>query len=679
MMTKNEMLTLIQKADEAYYKKSDPIMTDAEYDVLRRQFINTYGTDELNYVPSDVSAADSDFVHPHEVISLGKVKAGDDASLVSWLKKKGSDGSSFMPVRLQRKEDGCTVVSYMMDGKLVVVTRGDGKQGKVLTNIPAKYDRPLDIEWPVRSEAIFTKEDFEVIQQERKEQGLEPFKNIRNAVSGVIQSKEKSPYLDRVTFVAYDLMGCELNVDEKLDYIKAHTPYDVVTSVPCDDIEEAKTLIPQLFEKWNTEGHPIDGVVVKSNVRNGLKCFGTTGHHPLHSFAFKSEQEGFATILRSIEWQVGREKITAVANFDPVEIDGTTVEKASVANIGVIREKGLSIGAKILVIKSNQIIPFVEKVLEPGDTPIVPPSHCPICGEPLVEQNDVLFCVNDACRGRLIQNVDHIGSKKVLNIKGLSESTIEKLEVVGKVKSVFDIFELTKEDFLELDGFKDKSAQNLVDSIKNSRENVDLAHFVAACCVPRIGLTVGELLQQKFVTYEALLDAINDASYDFATLDGVGEIMNDLLHSHAFAKAYKALRRYITPTVQNETASAVSGESFTFVITGKLSQPRSYYEDLIKKAGSKVAGSVSKNTNYLLCEDSNSQSTKAKKARSLGVQVISEDELNDILSLANGSSEPIKEAAPVKEEPIVEVKPIENTKKEQVKFNTDEHGQLALF
>ena len=653
-MTKKEMLEFIQQADKAYYEKSDPIMSDAEYDVLRRQYIDTYGAADLNYVPSDVSDADADFVHPYEVISLGKVKAGDDAAMKAWLGKKSSKETGsvpFLPVHLQKKEDGCTVVSYMIDGKLTVVSRGDGTKGKVLANVPKKYSRPIDSEWPVRSEAIFTKADYEAIQKERAEQGLELFKNIRNAVSGVLQSKDRSPYLDRVTFVAYDLMGCPMSADEKLAYIKEHTNYDVVESVLCETIPEALEMIPRLFEQWNAEDHPIDGVVVKSNVRNGLELFGSTGHHPLHSFAYKAEQEGFATTLRSVDWQVGREKVTAVANFDPVEIDGTTVEKASVANMGVIREKGLSIGAKILVIKSNQIIPFVEKVLEPGDTPIVPPTHCPVCGEPLFERNDVLFCMNDSCRGRLVQNVDHITSKKVLDIRGISESTIEKLVESGKIRSVFDIFRLTKEDFLSLEGFKDKSAQNVVNAIQGGRENVDLAHFIAACCVPNIGLTAGELLAARYESYEALLVALEDKTVNFTEISGIGDVMNGLLHSESFVKEFKALREHIDPI--SKSAPAGGGTSYTFVITGKLSNPRSYYEELIKAAGSKVAGSVSKNTDYLLCEDADSQSTKAKKARSLGVKVISESELDGILGSAEKEAPSVDKGTVQEEEQLL--------------------------
>ena len=637
MITKEKLLDLIKEADKAYYEFSSPILSDFEYDILRRQYIDNYGTTDLNYVPSDVSVENADFTHPYEVISLGKIKAGDDISMETWLNKKVGN-ISFLPVHLQKKEDGCTVVSYLIDGKLTVVTRGDGKLGKILNHIPAKYDIPFDSEFPIRSEAIFTKSDFESIQKERIKQGLEPFKNIRNAVSGVIQSKEKSPYLDKVTFVAYDVMGTPMNVDEKLRYIKEHTNYTLIEDVVCETAENAMSMIPKLFKKWNNEDHPIDGVVVKSNVHNALEVFGTTEHHPLHSFAYKAEQEGFATVLRSVEWQVGREKITAVAHFDPIEIDGTKVEKASVANIGIIREKGLSIGAEILVIKSNQIIPFVEKVLKAGDTPIVAPKNCPVCGEPLVEQNDVLFCVNDSCRGRLIQNIDHIGSKKVLNIKGISESTIEKLESIGKVKSAFDLFKLTKADFMELEGFKDKSAQNIVDAIQGGRKNVDLAHFVAACCIPHIGLTVGELLMKKYVTYESLKEALENDSYDFTVIDGIGDVINSLLHSKSFLKAYNTLHEYISPITKDTVAAPAMGRSYTFVITGRLSQPRSYFENLIKDAGSNIAGSVSKNTDYLLCEDIHSQSSKAKKARSLGVRIISEMQLADILA-SDGQAE----------------------------------------
>ena len=629
-MQKEELLALIQKADKAYYELSAPIMTDAEYDTLRAQYIRDYGPDDLNYVPSDVSVFKADFTHPHEVISLDKVKAGDNASLQNWLSKKAGD-ISFLPVQIQKKEDGCTVVFYKSEDKLMMVSRGDGIKGKILNNIPEKYNTYFQSEWPVRCEAIFKKSVFDAIQKERAEQELEPFKNIRNAVSGVIQSKDKSPYLDRVSCVAYDLMGCPLSEGEKLEYIRTHTPFEVIESYHTDDSKAVIEHLPILFEQWQQEDDPIDGVVVKCDAPGSLAAFGSTGHHPLNAFAYKAAQEAAVTTLRSIEWQVGRERITAVAHFDPVEIDDTTVSKASVSNIGIIRKLNLSIGVLITVIKSNQIIPMITSVIKDGDTPIEAPKVCPECGQPLFEQNDVLFCTNNSCKARFLQNMDHLASKHVLDIRGLSESTIAKLMELGLVKDLFDIFSLTKEDFLKLPNFGEKSASNLYAAIHQALENVDLPHFIAACCTPKIGVTLGTLLAGRFGSYEALLDALENPSYDFSQIDGIGEVTNQLLHSDSFISAYRRLRTYITPKISEAAPKSVNGTTYSFVITGKLSQPRSYYEDLIRKAGHTVAGSVSKNTNYLLCEDPNSQSTKAKKARSLGVKVISEKELSSVL------------------------------------------------
>lgn len=645
-MTKEEMLNSIQNADRQYY--TDPAtctLTDAEYDKIRYDYESQFG--KLDYVPSDVLPGGIGFKHPFPVVSLDKVKSGDKDSMRKWVvnfwKKFGEHQDMMHPWLLQKKFDGLTIVIYPKLG--IAVTRGDGEHGNVLPYFPKKYSKTPDCKWPIRAEALLTKSAFEKINADLVAQGKEPFKNIRNAAAGIMSAaaKARHPYMDEIRLYAYDLMGCPLSPEEKIEYLKAHCDCEVAENFFCDNAAKMFEKPQALFDQFMQEDEPVDGVVIKSNIRDGIAVYGMTGHHPLDSFAWKAFQDGEETILRDITWQVGRTQITAVATFDPVEIDGTTVTNASVSNIGIIRKLGLSIGAKILVNKANQIIPQIVQVLKAGDTPITAPTECPCCHQPLSMENDVLFCTNDSCWGRLIQNVDYLASKKVLDIKGLSESTIYKLHDADKLNTVYDLFRQNQHDFEDLDGFGEKSAKNVYDSIQNATKNVDLAHYVAASCVVGIGITVGTLLMDKYVTYDALLAAIEDGSHDFSEIEGIGGVMNTMLHSGEFIQNFMALHEFITPIEKKPVALPANAKAYTFVITGKLSQSRSYFENLIKAAGSKVAGSVSKNTDYLLCEDSNSQSTKAKKARSLGVTVISEDELDTILSNSTESDAALKE------------------------------------
>jgi len=412
--------------------------------------------------------------------------------------------------------------------------------------------------------------------------------------------------------------------------LKEHSPFPVTYNYTPKTEKEAVEIIPKLYEQFSSEDIPIDGIVIKSNIEDSLNKFGMTVHHPLDAFAWKAFQDGVETTLRDVKWQVGRSQITAVAYFDTVKIDGTDVSQASLSNIGIIRKLGLTIGAKVLVNKSNQIIPQIVQVLKDGDTEIIPPSVCPACGKPLTMTNNVLYCTNNACKERLLQNIDYMVSKKILNIKGLSESTIEKLIQLKNMTSRNDILAVKYDDLMQLEGFAEKSANNISSAIASAKENVDLAHFIASCCVMNIGLDIGKLLMDKFSTYDKILEVLEDKKYNFTTIQGIGETTNTILHSEEFIHAFKELRKFITP-VEKEKVIVTSGKSYTFVITGKLSNPRDYYKELIESKGSKVVGSVSKNTDYLLCEDSNSTSTKAKKARELGVKVISEEELYSIL------------------------------------------------
>lgn len=620
-MTRQEMLEVIKKADHEYYDNDSPFMTDAEYDKLRYDYISKYGEKDLDYIHGEIAGGLKPFKHPFEVNSLDKVKASEADKLKSMLKR-------LFPVCIQKKYDGLTLVVYPKEK--IIVTRGNGAEGEIIKNFMSSYSwNDISSEYPIRGELVMRRSVFEKINAQRKADGEELYKNPRNTAAGIIRSLEKSPYLDTLDFYVYDLMDCDWSVEKKTEYLKSHTPFHVADSYVPSSVEDAVDYIPKAYDKFSKEDIPIDGIVIKSNKENSLAIFGMTKHHPLNAFAWKAFQDGEITVIRNVRWQVGRSQVTCVAEFDPVEIDGTTVSQASLANIGIIKKLGLTIGATVLVNKANAIIPQVVQVLKDGDTPIEAPKNCPCCGKPLVMRNNVLYCENDFCRDRLVQNVDYLCSKGVINIKGLSTATIEKLVDLHCINDFFDVFNVDEETLVELEGFGEKSAKKVADNIRSAAKKVDLPHFIAACCVSGIALDVGNKLAEKFGTYEKLKEALDDG-YDFSKIDGIGETTNEILHGNEFRNRYRILfEAFLNPAPVEPKKT--SGKSYTFVITGKLSKSRSYFEELIKSKGSKVAGSISKNTDFLLCEDANSMSTKAKKARELGIKVLSEEELQSVL------------------------------------------------
>ena len=608
-MEKEEMLELIKKADEAYYMDDNPIITDAEYDKLRYDFIAKYG--ELNYVPGGVKKGLEPFKHPTEVISLDKVKADEDDRLLAKIKK-------LLPVCIQRKYDGLTLVIYGDK----VVTRGNGFEGEVVKHFPSKYSLAENkSKYPVRGELILPYSAFERVNKQRVQEGLPKYKNPRNAAAGIIRSIERSPYLDELEFYAYDLIDCPLKTSDKINYLAHHTELDVTENASFTDAQAAVKYIKEKFQQYNEEDTPIDGMVIKSNIEDSLKKFGTTAHHPLDAFAWKPFQDGVETILRDVKWQVGKNQITAVAYFDTVKIDGTDVSQASLSNIGIIRRLGLTIGAKILVSKANQIIPQIVQVLADGYKVIEYPTHCPVCGHKTVINNNVLYCVNKECKARLLNNIAYMASKSVLNIKGLSKATIAKLIDKGVIKTKNDIFKVGYEDLIELEGFGDISANKIAEAINACKYNVDLAHFISACCVQNIGKEVGTILMKKFKTSDRLKESLGH--YSFHSLDGIGFTTDEILNSKEFIQAYNNLLEYITPIEYTEN-TVYKG---TVVITGKLSKSRDYFKMLLESIGYKVTNSVSKNTTFLLCGDVNS--TKAKKAKALGVKILTEIDIQE--------------------------------------------------
>jgi len=641
-MTRKEHLAAIKQADHEYYDLDNPSMSDAEYDQLRRSYIDQYGAEDLNYVPGSASDGFEKFRHPTPVTSLGKWTKGVDSEddLKAQIKK-------LWPVEIQPKYDGLTVVAYpQSDRSYKYVTRGlGGEIGEILPNfitayelLRAKVGVPL---YPIRGEVFITPANFERLNVALEADGEEPMKNMRNAAAGLLRRKDRSPYLDLLSYIVYDLPGQDMTPEQVRHYIEDSTLFKVTDSFAYDTIEETIEGIEQVYNDIVSLGtYPIDGIVVKRCQKDSLTKFGYTGHHPKNAVAWKSLQEQKETIVRDVIWQMGRNKATPVAIIDPVEIDGTTVTRVSLHNSAWIKEIGLKLNSRVLVEKRNQIIPFVCKVLEPGDKDIAL-DVCPSCGEPLEEVNGQQFCTNPDCTERIAQNIAFLGQKDVLDIPGLSIQTARKIvekwpDVARKYKQNI-IFAMDIWAVKDLPGFAEKSAQKLCDAIQNARENVELPRFIKAMCIPGIGNDVGKKLADEYKGDMDFLISMaircRDTKPDyFTTIKGIGPKVSETLVSEDFAEAYFALKEYVTiaPYQKQETpAGEFVGK--VFVLTGKMEHPRSYYVEKIEAASGKEGSSVNSKTDYLVISDVNSQSTKAKKARELGTKLISPEELESML------------------------------------------------
>ena len=653
-MTREEQLNAIKSADNAYYNLNNPTMTDQEYDALRTDYIEKYGLDDLNYVPGN-SITSRKFKHPIEVTSLAKVDEDEVAKLKSEIKRLES-------VVIEPKYDGLTVVAYPKeDGSYFFVTRGSGSEGDILKWFKNEKLTGSNTKYAIRGEAFMTQENFEKMNADLIKNGEEPKANPRNAAAGILNParKEVSPYLNLISYICYDVIGLDVSESEKLNYITANTPFEATSFYVFNSGDDLDTIVKYISNRRNeiveNNTYPIDGMVVKSNEDGSLKKFGSTDHHPKNAFAVKSCQSAVYSILENVSWQLGKTgALTPIAEFDPIHILGSTVSKASLSNPDEIKRLSLKIGDKIGVIKAREIIPKIVINNGGGNKDIVIPDKCPSCGQSLIKNGPVLQCQNELCNEKIAQKIAFMGSKKVLNIDGLSIQTARKIvnyfyyNYTDLLESEGQniIFYLKKEDILKLDGFSEKSANNLYKSIQDVTlpNKVSIPRFIKACCVDSIGEDVGKILAMEYSSLQSMYDALSPTmrskdEYTFIhdklnSLDGIGKETAKVVLSEDFWTSINNLWSYIEPADYELTNTEFSDSNISgkiFVLTGKMPKKRNEYEAMITSKGGIVAGSVSKNTDYLVIADVRSTSSKAVKARKLGTKLISPEELEELL------------------------------------------------
>ena len=642
-----ELIKILNKASELYYQKSTSMMTDYEYDKLYDELVNLEketsmtlsNSPTINVEPEILSSLEQ-VEHPSPMLSLSKTKSIDE--LISFIDDKEG--------LLSWKLDGLTIVLTYENGKLVSgVTRGTGIIGEVVTENVKKFKNiPLSIKYKgklvVRGEAIIKYSDFKKMNEELDD-GDGQYKNPRNLCSGSVRQLDSKVTAKRnVNCIIFALIETSDKISnyksENFEWLKSQG-FEVVEHVKVNK-DNLKEKVLEFKEKIKTYDIPSDGLVLTFNDIEYGNSLGTTAKYPKHSIAFKWQDETAETTLKEVDWMTSRTGlINPVAVFDPVELEGTIISRASLHNISILKELKLGIGDKILVYKANMIIPQVASNITQSNNLKIP-NICPVCKKEakIINSNDVeyLYCTNEFCFAKLMKKLSLFVSRNGMNIEGISDAILSKLINEKIIKNYTDIYKLKdyKEKIINFEGFGEKSYNNLIESIEKSKK-VHLANFIYALGIPDIGLSRAKLICKNFNNnFETILNLDYER---LSQINGIGDIIAkewvETFNNIEFKEEINKLIKEITIT-DNNTKNLETLKEKTFVITGNVENFKNRDEliEYIESLGGKVVKAISKNVNYLINNDITSTSTKNIKAKELGIKIISE---KDLLNLSESN------------------------------------------
>lgn len=643
-----ELIPILDRAAKAYYQGEREVMDNYEYDklydeleqlekesgiVLSGSPTTKVGYEVLSELPKE----------SHETVMLSLDKTKNKGELKEWLKDK--EGI------LSWKLDGLTIVLTYEKGRLTkAVTRGNGEVGEVVTNNARVFSNiPLTITYKetlvLRGEAVITYSDFEKMNKELEEE--EKYKNPRNLCSGSVRQLNNEITAKRnVHFFAFALVRAE-NIDfenareNQLIWLES-VGFEVVPykKVSGNNVEET---VEDLERKIPENDFPSDGLVLVYNDIAYGRSLGSTSKFPRDSIAFKWADQTKETVLKEIEWSPSRTGlINPVAIFEPVELEGTTVSRASVHNISVMKALELGIGDKISVYKANMIIPQIGENFTRSRKLSIP-KECPACGGPteIKKINDVqsLYCINPRCQAKKIKAFTLFVSRDGMNVEGLSEATLEKFLGKGFLKEFADIFHLSqyKEEIMEMEGFGEKSYKNLIDNIEKARETT-LPKVIYSLGILNIGLANAKMICKAFdYDMEKLLHATKE---ELSNIDGVGDVIasafTDYFGKEENKNNFQKLLQELTIEKEEDSFGEVVLKGKSFVITGSLDHfpNRNALKTFIEQRGGKVTGSVTGKTSFLINNDMFSSSGKNKKAKELKVPILSEEDFLEMVEKA---------------------------------------------
>lgn len=646
-----ELRKTLRYHSDRYYNDDAPEIEDYEYDMMMRELKEL----EEKYPEYDApdsptkkvgGVADNSFESVAHLVRMESLQDAFSKDELREFSNRVEDTVSDVNYVVEPKIDGLSVSLEYRDGVFLRgSTRGNGDVGedvsgnlRVIHNIPLKLNKSIPyIE--VRGEVYMPKKSFERVVDRQIINGEKPFKNPRNAAAGSLRQKDSSVAasrgLDIFVFNIQQIEGVELNSHkESLDFIKELGFNTIPTYKKVDNIEDAIAEIDRIGEARGSLEYDIDGAVIKVDDFSQRDILGSTAKYPKWAIAFKYPPEEKQTKLLDIEIAVGRTGVlTPTAILESVHLAGTTVSRATLHNQDFINEKGIAIGDVVTVRKAGDIIPEVLCVNEHNSNSVFKfPDVCPSCGEKVYRDEDeaAIRCINPECPAQLLRNLIHFCSRDAMDIEGLGPAIIETFVNEGMIAKTYDIYNLDFNKILSLEGFKETSANNIINSVNNSKNN-DLSKLIFALGIRHIGAKAGKLLADYFKDIDLVMNASVD---DILQIDGFGKIMAESVVEFFSSDSTKELIEKLKEAgVNMKSTNVVEDTRFsgmTFVLTGTLpTLKRAEASKIIESFGGKTSSSVSKKTTYVLAGEE--AGSKLDKANKLGVQVISEEEFKEMI------------------------------------------------
>ena len=668
----------IRHHDHLYYAENNPEIPDADYDKLMRKLVELeqdYGLavpdSPSQRVAGEVAEQFNPFSHVIPMMSIDNAVDEQETREFDRRIKRFLKTEEEIEYVLQPKFDGVSASLTYIEGALLHgATRGDGKTGEEITaNVKTVRSVPLALSGKgrkpklveIRGEIVFPKSLFGKLNEELRKlnEKLEKenetllnenkkskplrmlFKNPRNAASGSLRQLDSSVTARRpLHFYAWGVGGCEgADFRDELDIYEAFCKWGFNVEEPriCLGIDQAIEYAKELERKRDSIDYEIDGAVVKVKSRRLQEILGTTAKYPRWSVAVKFSPKQMTTKVRDITVQVGRTgHLTPVAELDPVKISGIEIKRASLHNEDTLREKDVRVGDTVVVQRAGDVIPEVVEVVasqERGKETFSMPQICPRCEAPIEREGSFYLCPNIFCPAQIRGRISLFASRNAFDIEGLGQKKVEQLISEGILQNMADIFTLSKEQLLGLEGFAEKSADNLLEEIEKSR-NISFGRFINSLSIKHVGTRTAQTLAREFKTPENLMGATNE---DLLQVEGVGEELAQsvlrFFEDPERKSVVEALLRQVRiekepePPEENEK---IAGK--TFVLTGTLSVPRDQVKSEIEKLGGKVVNSVSGKTDFLV-SGADSGTTKLQRARELGTDIITEEHLKSLIGL----------------------------------------------